>query len=206
MDKISDLLPLAMQQASQPAQSNLPAPSRALSPPSQLNPTAAALARYDTAEHYLAQWTERQMTSICRNKQLIHGGGTDCPTLGIIRQAYGIDNLRLWLAARIWHTLNFLGDTKCTSDQIADVAEMLADEYGHWSIGEVLDWLRRIKVGQYTYYPTGNIQQLMVFARHYQTHTRYEMRQKYYDMGAADYDAVGTAIMQRYSQQHDGRD
>ena len=206
MDKISDLLPLAMQQASQPAQSNLPAPSRASSPPLQLNPTAAALARYDTAEHYLGLWTEQHMAAICKDKQLIHGGGKDCPTLGVIKLAFGIDNLRLWLAARIWHTLNFLGDTKCTSDQIADVAEMLADEYGHWSIGEVLDWLRRIKVGQYTYYPTGNIQQLMVFARHYQTQTRYEMRQKYYDMGAADYDAVGTAIMQRYSQQHDGRD
>lgn len=164
------------------------------------------MARTDTAEHYLSQWTEQQSATVCRNKELIHGGGTDCPSLGIIRQAYGIDNLRLWLAARIWHTLNFLGDTKCTSDQIADVAEMLADEYGHWSIGEVLDWLRRIKVGQYTYYPTGNIQQLMVFARHYQTQTRYEMRQKYYNMGAADYDAVGAAIMQRYSQQHDGRD
>lgn len=140
------------------------------------------------------------MTAVCKDKQLIHGGGTACPTLGIVKQAFGVDNLRLWLAARIWATLEFLGDTKVNSNQIADVSEMVADEYGHWSLGEVLDWLRRIKVGQYTYYPTGNIQQLMVFARHYQTQTRYEMRQKYYNMGEVDYNATASAIMQHYNQ------
>lgn len=74
--------------------------------------------------------------------------GMDCPTLWEIRETYGMDCLRDWMAAMVMDLNDFCNvRDKMTSTQKDEAAHILSCEYGHLNVAEAALFFTKVKSG-----------------------------------------------------------
>lgn len=74
------------------------------------------------------------------------------PTLKTLEVAYGSATPEGWLMARL-HALNeYTGSKKMDASQIEWLAEAIMSSYNYLTLGEVDDFLRRVRAGEYGHF------------------------------------------------------
>lgn len=88
-----------------------------------------------------------QMT-VCKEPRICHLG--DFPTLGLLNMTYGTESSKMWLAAQLYNLSEFCGcKNKLEGAPLEECASIIANEYNHLKVTELMLFFYRFKNGWY---------------------------------------------------------
>lgn len=75
---------------------------------------------------------------------------TDCPTIGDVALAYGVDGVKEWLKCHLLKVNGFVGaKQKLSDEQLNDLSEQITCEYPFLNIAEICCFFGRLRSGRY---------------------------------------------------------
>lgn len=107
--------------------------------------------RYGTREQFLAAMNPTVQKYAARNPERCFLG--HAPSLGVVNQAYGRNTATMWLIAQLVDLVAFTNSKQLLNEQqVAMVAEMIAQEYGNLKCSELMLFFYRFKLGRYGHF------------------------------------------------------
>lgn len=99
-------------------------------------------------ETLLLRYNPQSQAEICKNRdKCFHG---DFPSLSAICDKYGTKAAEMWLIPQLYDLSEFCGvKGKLSKEQLSELANLIADEYGDMKISELMLFFRNFKKGKY---------------------------------------------------------
>lgn len=109
---------------------------------------AAVVAAYRSEQNFLALFSPDKQVAYTRDLARAFRG--QAPSLGLVARAFGEQARDNWLDIQLTELAAFSGcRDKLTGHQIQALIDVVAEEYGHLKVTEVMYFFRRFKAGAY---------------------------------------------------------